>query len=163
MGRLAHPVAGSSQFLRDWLLVALMISSTGDLVLCTVALSFDVRNHKLALHDGDRSQLSARLSSGSRRLLRELIPAASLRDVDRLLDAGRATLALVIPPGLAMDVAAGRSAEVRVLLSGTNSNTANAARGAAAIVGGFARRSHKPCRGARHRGCAGQRTDTYLV
>jgi ABC-2 type transport system permease protein len=46
----------------------------------------------------------------------------------------------VIPPGFARDVAAGGSPEVQVLLSGVNSNTANAARGyAMAIVGAFAR------------------------
>ena len=131
------------QFLRDWLLVTLVVFIyTGDLVMCTVALSFDVRNLKLALHDGDRSQLSARLVERftATDYFGELIPTASLRDVDRQLDAGRADLALVIPPGLARDVAAGGSPEVQVLLSGVNSNTANAARGyATAIVSGFAR------------------------
>lgn len=143
MRRLAAAIRKEfRQFLRDWLLVALVLFIyTGDLVMCTIALSFDVRNLKLALHDGDRSQLSARLVERftATDYFGELIPAASLREVDRLLDAGRADLALVIPPGLAQDVAAGRSPEVQVLLSGINSNTANAARGyAIAIVGGFA-------------------------
>ena len=130
------------QFLRDRLLVLLVFFVyTGDLVMCTVALSFDVRNLKLALYDGDRSQLSARLVERftATDYFGKLVPAASLRDVDRLLDAGRADLALVIPPGLAQEVAAGRSPVVQVLLSGVNSNTASAARGySTAIVGGFA-------------------------
>ena len=130
------------QFLRDRLVVALVIFLyTAEIAMCTMALSFDVRNLKLAVYDGDRSQLSARLVERftATEYFGELIPAASLRDVDGLLDAARADLALVVPPGLAQGLAAGRPAEVQVLLSGVNSNTANAARGyAATIVGRFA-------------------------
>ena len=131
------------QFLRDWVLVALVVFIyTGDLVMCTIALSFDVRDLKLALYDGDRSQLSARLIErfGATDYFGKLIPVASLREVDRTLDTGQADLALVVPPGFAREVAAGGAPEVQVLLSGVNSNTANAARGyATAIVGAFAR------------------------
>ena len=131
------------QFLRDWLLVALVVFIyTGDLVMCTVALSFDVRNLKLALYDGDRTPLSAELVERftSTDYFGELIPAASLGELDRLLDAGRADLALVIPANFARDVAAGGGPEIQAVLSGVNANTANAARGyATAIVGGFAR------------------------
>ena len=131
------------QFLRDRLRVALVVFIyTADMVMCTVALSFDVRNLNLALYDGDRSQLSARLVERftATDYFGALVPAASLREVDRHLDAGRADLALVIPPGFARDLAAARSPAVQVLLSGTNSNTANAARGyATSIVGSFAR------------------------
>lgn len=132
----------SRQFLRDRLLVLLVFFVyTGDVVMCTIALSFDVRDLKLALYDGDRTQLSARLVERftATAYFGNLVLAASLRDVDRILDADQADLALVIPPGLAQDVAAGRSPAVQVLLSGANSNTASVARGyATAIVGGFA-------------------------
>ena len=131
------------QFLRDRLVVALVLFLyTAEIAMCTMALSFDVRNLKLALYDGERSQLSARLVERftASDYFGELIPAASLREIDRLLDAGRADLALVIPPGFSASAAAGRAPEVQVLLSGVNSNTANAARGyAAMIVGRFAR------------------------
>lgn len=131
------------QFLRDRLLVALVIFIyTADVVMCTVALSFDVRNLKLALYDADRTQLSSRLVERftATEYFGAILPAAGLHEIDRLLDAGQADLALVIPAGLAADIAAGRGAAVQVLVSGTNSNTANAARGYAdAIVGGFAR------------------------
>lgn len=143
MRRLAAAVRKEfRQFLRDRLVVALVIFLyTAEIAMCTMALSFDVRNLKLAVYDGDRSQLSARLVERftSTEYFGELIPAASLRDVDGLLDAARADLALVIPPGLAQGLAAGRPSEVQVLLSGVNSNTANAARGyAETIVGRFA-------------------------
>jgi len=130
------------QFLRDRMLMLLILFIyTADVVMCTYALSFDVSNLKVALYDQDRTQLSGRLIErfSATDYFGEIVPAASPRDVDRLLDAGRADLALVIPPGFARDVAAGR-AGVQVLLSGVNSNTANAARGyAQQIVDGFAR------------------------
>lgn len=130
------------QFLRDRLLVALVVFIyTADMVMCTMALSFDVRNLKLAVYDGDRTQISARLVERftATDYFGELVPAGGMGEVDGLLDAGRADLALIIPQGLARDVDAGRSPAVQVILSGTNSNTANAARGyAGAIVGAFA-------------------------
>ena len=143
MRRLAAAVRKEfRQFLRDRLVVALVIFLyTAEIAMCTMALSFDVRNLKLAVYDGDRSQLSARLVERftATEYFGELLPAASLREVDGLLDAARADLALVIPPGFAQGLAAGRPSEVQVLLSGVNSNTANAARGyAATIVGRFA-------------------------
>lgn len=144
MRRLAAAVRKEfRQFLRDWLLVGLVIFIyTADLVICTSALSFDVRNLKLALYDGDRTELSARLVErfSTTEYFDALIPVARIADVDRLLDGNQADLALVIPAGFAQEVAAGRSTAVQVLLAGTNANTANAARGyAATIVGGFAR------------------------
>ncbi len=130
------------QFLRDRLVVVLVLYLyTGEVVMCGMALSFDVRNLKLAVYDADRTQLSARLVERftATDYFRKPIPAASLGEVDRLLDSSAADLALVIPPGLAESVAAGRAPEVQVLLSGVNSNTANAARGyATTIVGRFA-------------------------
>ena len=129
------------QFLRDRLVVALVVFLyTAEIVMCTMALSFDVRNLRLALYDGDRSQLSARLAERftATEYFGELVAVASLGELDRLLDAGRVDLALVVPPGFADDVAAARSPQVQVLLSGVNSNTASAARGyATSIVGGF--------------------------
>lgn len=131
------------QFLRDRLVVVLVVFLyTAEIAMCSMALSFDVRNLRLAVYDGERSQVSARLVERftATEYFGELIPAASPRELDRLLDGARADLALVIPPGFAQDLAAGRSPEVQVLLSGVDSNTANAARGyAAAIVGRFAR------------------------
>lgn len=144
MRRLAAAIKKElRQFLRDRLVVALIVFLyTAEIAMCTFALSFDVRNLKLAIYDADRSQLSARLVERftATEYFGELVPAGSLADIGRILDAGRADLALVIPPDLARDAAAGREPRVQVLLSGINSNTASAARGyATAIVGGFAR------------------------
>ncbi|WP_024302679.1 ABC transporter permease [Pseudogulbenkiania sp. MAI-1] len=144
MRRLAAAIRKEfRQFLRDWLLVVLVVFIyTADLVICTSALSFDVRNLRLALYDGDRSELSARLVERftATDYFGKLIRTSRISDIDRLLDAGQADLALVIHPGFAQQAAAGRATEVQVLLAGVNANTANAARGyAQTIVGGFAR------------------------
>ena len=129
------------QFLRDRLLLALIaFVYTGDVIMCTYALSFEVRHLRLVTVDQDRTPLSARLierfTSTEYFYLADSLQ--SPQAVDRLLDSDKADLALVIPPGFSADMLAGRDANVQVLLSGMNGNTANAARGyAAAIVGGF--------------------------
>jgi len=130
------------QFLRDRLLVALIFYIyTADVLLCTFALSFDVRNLTLAVYDQDRSAVSRMLVERftATEYFGGLVPVASPAAVDRTLDSGAADLALVLPPEFGRDVAAGRSPEVQLLVSGVNSNTANVARGyAAAILDGFA-------------------------
>ena len=129
------------QFSRDWLLLGLILFIyTGDVMLCTYALSFDVRNLKLAVYDQDRSQLSRKLVERftATDYFGRLLPVESLGEVDRLIDGGKADLALIVPPRFAELAAEGRPATVQVLLSGVNSNTANAARGyASTILEGF--------------------------
>jgi ABC-2 type transport system permease protein len=58
--------------------------------------------------------------------------AESAAEADRALDDGRAAAALVLPRRLGADLAAGRAAEVQVLLDGTDPNRANVAAGAVA-------------------------------
>jgi len=130
------------QLLRDRLLVGLIFYIyTADVLLCTFALSFDVRNLALAVHDQDRTPVSRMLVERftATEYFGRLIPLGSPEAVDRSLDSGSADLALVIPPGFARDIEAGRPADVQLLLSGVNSNTANVARGySSAILDRFA-------------------------
>jgi ABC-2 type transport system permease protein len=132
MRRLAAAVRKEFlQFWRDRMLVTLVVFVyTADVVICTVALTFDVRNLTLAVFDQDRTQLSARLVERftSTHYFGRLVPVDRLGEIDRLLDRGGADLALVIPPDFTRRAASGAPAEVQVLLSGVNSNTANAAR-----------------------------------
>ena len=127
------------QFMRDRILLALIaFVYTGDVVMCTYALSFEVRNLRVATLDLDRTQLSSRLIERftATEYFRRSADLASMGEVDQALDHGRADLVLVIPHGFSVDALSGRDAAVQVLLSGMNGNTANAARGyAAAIVG----------------------------
>lgn len=127
------------QFMRDRILLALIaFVYTGDVVMCTYALSFEVRNLRVATLDLDRTQLSSRLIERftATEYFRRHADLSSMGEVDRALDRGGADLVLVIPRGFSSDALSGRDAAVQVLLSGMNGNTANAARGyATAIVG----------------------------
>ncbi|HSD42578.1 MAG TPA: ABC transporter permease [Burkholderiales bacterium] len=130
------------QFWRDRMLVALVVFIyTADVVICTVALTFDVKNLTVAVFDQDRTQLSARLVErfSATDYFGRLVPVERFGEIDLLLDRGEVDLALVIPPDFARHAASGAPAEVQVLLAGLNSNTANAARGYVnVILGRFA-------------------------
>jgi len=89
-------------------------------------ITLDVKDVRFAVLDYDRSQASARLvdaftASGYFRRGRDLSAPA---DVDRVLDHGEATLVLVVPPEFSRRLAAGRSADVQLLIDGTFSATA---------------------------------------
>lgn len=130
------------QFLRDRVLVGLIFYIyTADVLLCTYALSFDVRDLTLAVYDQDGTAVSSALIERftATEYFGKLVPVRYPHDLDRALDSGAADLALVVPPGFAHNVGAGRAADVQLLLSGANSNTANVARGyARAILESFA-------------------------
>jgi ABC-2 type transport system permease protein len=101
------------------------------LILFGYAVNTDVRHIPTALADRDGTALSRELvstltASGYFRIVERTDRSADLIDA---LDAGRAGIALEIPPGFARDVEAGRSARVQVLVDGTNSNTATVAQG----------------------------------
>lgn len=138
MGRLKAALKKEFlQFLRDRMLIILILwTYTIEVVMCTLALSFDVRNLTLALYDQDRTQLSRELAERftATEYFGRLRPASSPREIDGLLDRGEADLALVVPPDFARRALAGEPVEVQVLLSGVNSNTANAARGYANVI-----------------------------
>ncbi len=127
------------QFLRDRMLIGLIVwLYTVEVVLCTYALSFDVRNLSLGVDDQDRTPLSARVVERftATEYFGRFTPLSGPAQIDRALDAGDVDLTLVVPPGFAADVAAGRGGALQVLLSAVNSNTANAARGYAATIVG---------------------------
>ncbi len=101
------------------------------ILLFGYALSLDVDNVETVAVDYDRTDVS-------RDLLRRLDAspyfhiAARLPNtaaVTRILDEGRAALAVVIPPRFTSDLRAGRSAQVQVLLDGSDPNFAGITRG----------------------------------
>jgi ABC-2 type transport system permease protein len=96
------------------------------------AVDFDVDDVPTLVVDQDRSDDSR---AHARRLLadgtlRMAGTAATPEDADARIDAGEAAAALVLPRGLAEDLAAGRPAEAQVLLDGTDPNRATVAAGA---------------------------------
>ncbi len=131
------------QFLRDWMLLALIVFIyTADVVMCTYALSFEVKHLKFAVYDQDQTQFSRSLIEKftATEYFGKLYPVTHRKEIDQLLDKGTVDLALVIPPDFTQNASRGLQSSVQVLLSGANSNTANAARGYAnIIIEGFSR------------------------
>lgn len=130
------------QFLRARLLLALVLYLyTGEVLMCTYSMSFDVRDLPTVVTDFDRTAQSRRLlqgfaSSGYFALTRT---DAHDRDVAHELDRGAALAAVIVPKGLARQLARGEPAAVQLLLDGSNANTASVAQGyARRIVQNFA-------------------------
>lgn len=120
------------QFCRDRAMLALILFLyTAEVVMCTVALTFDVKHVALAVVDQDGSSRSRELVERFTVVeeFRAVGRPASEADAGRWLQSGRAAMALVIPRGFAMRLARNEAAPVQVLLDGTNSNTAAIARG----------------------------------
>jgi ABC-2 type transport system permease protein len=102
-------------------------------VVLGFAVNFDVDRVPTVVVDRDGSDESRR---HARRLLadRTLLRSGSARDVaeaEHEIDDGRAAAAVILPRGLGADLAAGRAAEVQVVLDGTDPNRATVAAGAA--------------------------------
>jgi ABC-2 type transport system permease protein len=131
------------QFSRDWMLLALIaFIYTADVIMCTYALSFEVKHLKFAVYDQDQTQLSRSLIEKftATDYFGKLYSITYRKEIDQLLDRGEVDLAVVIPPDFTKNVSRGAGGNVQILLSGVNSNTANAARGYAnIIVEGFSR------------------------
>ncbi len=107
-------------------------------------ITFDVRDIRLGVLDHDVTQQSRDLvqsfaSSGYFRVTERL---ARDEEVSPLLAAGRVRLVLVIPPGFARDLAAGRPAAAQALVDGGDANTASIAMNyARGIVTAFSART----------------------
>lgn len=100
------------------------------LVIFGYAVSTDVRHTATFLVDHDRSQASRELVESFTASGYFDVVAGSERPQDLVdaLDHGTALMALVIPPGFAADLAAGRG-RVQLLFDGTSSNVATVALG----------------------------------
>lgn len=125
------------QILRDRRsLVVLLFVPAFFLLVYGYALSWDLRHIPLAVEDRDRSAasralVSAFVHSGYFDLVADV---RSPGDITRLMDRGDARMVLVIPRGLARDVAAGSNVPVQVLLNGDNANTATTVMGYALTI-----------------------------
>src|SRR4051812_29878869 len=88
------------------------------LLIYGYALSWDIRHIALAVDDRDRSSASRALvasflNSGYFDLVADVRDSA---DVTALMDHGTARAILVLPAGMARDLAAGRTVPVQILL-----------------------------------------------
>ncbi len=114
------------QTVRDVPIVALVLYSFAEIVLCGWALTMDVKHTPTAVLDRDQS-------AGSRELVERFRQADSFQvdfypadevELERLLDSGQSALGLIIPPGLGRDLAGGRPVSIQVLVDGTQPNSA---------------------------------------
>jgi ABC-2 type transport system permease protein len=93
------------------------------------AIQFDVDDIRLVVVDQDRTQESRRLVEAftSSRYFTVTERPASAREAGERLARGKALAALLIPPGFARDLEAGRGAPLQLLLDGSDANTATIA------------------------------------
>ena len=97
------------------------------LLLYGYALNFDIRNVPLIVNDQDRSTksrelVSAFINSGYFSLVGYV---DSDREIDRLVDQGRARAILTVPANFEPDLAQGIPVDVQVIIDGDNANTAS--------------------------------------
>lgn len=125
------------QFFRDRVILILILwLYTVEVVVCTLALSFEVENMPLAVADMDRTPASRELVD--RFLASNAFAAAgypdSAEEVADWLQSGRSRVGLIIPVGFQRSLAKGEPLRVQVLVDGTNSNVAAQARGYAMAI-----------------------------
>lgn len=99
------------------------------LIFFGYALDWDVRDIALAVVDQDRTASSRELVDGflASGYFSLVARPESPGEIASLFARGGAQVALVIPPGFAADVGAGRTARLQLLLDGADANTATIA------------------------------------
>lgn len=92
------------------------------LVFLSYVFSFEVKHFNLAVLDLDRTSVSRRYlaSLTSNQDLSLAYTVRSHDEIDPLLLAGAADIALVIPPGFAADIRGGHTAQVQAIIDGTD-------------------------------------------
>ncbi|MBZ0072455.1 MAG: ABC transporter permease [Gammaproteobacteria bacterium] len=106
------------------------------LVLFGWAITLDIQNLNVAVYDRDQSQPSRaylRAFEGST-YFTLIAHVEDYRSLTRLLDSGEADLAVVLYPGFAEALEAGRSAPAQVIADGSDANTGTIALGYAEAV-----------------------------
>lgn len=132
-GRLWAAVAKEfRQFFRDPVLLILVLwLYTVEVVLCSVSLSFQLKNEAVGVFDLDRSQASAELAERFDRSSSFAVRyhPGTEREARALVSEGKTRLVVVIPPGYREELARGRDAPVQLIGDGTNSMIAMTALG----------------------------------
>ena len=131
------------QILRDpRMRIIIFVAPLIQMTVLAYAITTDVRNIPLAILDNDNSvhsrELISRFNGSGYFIIDDHI--TTQREAERLLDTGAAKAVLRFMPGFSAKLSAGGSAQVQLLLDGTDSNTAGAVSGyAAGIINGYSR------------------------
>ncbi|WP_202708600.1 ABC transporter permease [Sporosalibacterium faouarense] len=117
------------QFFRDKALVMLVIYIFLEVAICGWALFMEVKNLPTAVYDMDKSQYSRNLVENFSETENFNIKyyVNDYNEIERLLDRGRASIAIVIPKDFSLNIIEGRQSKVQLLADGSNSNTATLA------------------------------------
>jgi len=100
----------------------LLIVPVFQLILFGYAISTDIKHVPVVVCDFDHTRISREISReiASSEYLEVVGQVCRLAEVDRWLDSGRATVALVIPKHLQRDLVAGRAAVLGVIVDGAD-------------------------------------------
>jgi len=111
-------------FSRDKLMTPfILLGPLLQLVLMGWATSKDIEQLSLAVFDQDRSQISRALTTSvtNAGILDVTARPDSLEETQRLIEGGKATVALLIPPGFAAELEAAHSVpQLQVIIDGSN-------------------------------------------
>ncbi|MCL4233798.1 MAG: ABC transporter permease, partial [Deltaproteobacteria bacterium] len=127
------PAMAKKEFLhvlRDWRSLAMAFAMPMIMILLFgYAITFDIRNVRLAVYDADRGPASRELvdrftGNGYFRLV---ATAASEDELDGFIQRGEAQIALSIPNDFAERASRGERVEMAVIVDGSESNTATIA------------------------------------
>jgi len=101
------------------------------LLLFGFAVTFDIREIRMAVWDKDQSLRSRELTRSfvSSGYFKEVEHVASRQEAERALDSGRVSVVLALPRGFQRQVERGIPAKVQVLLDGTDSSRASVIQG----------------------------------
>jgi ABC-2 type transport system permease protein len=107
------------------------------LILLGYAANTDVRNVPTVVFDQDNSQASRALLDAYRATDYLSIDYVSYSEaeVTRLIQGGQARVGIIIPPKYGSDLATGQTAQVAVLIDGSDPTVANTALSAAILIG----------------------------
>lgn len=129
---IAQIIKELTQLGRDRLSLTLaLVLPLIQLLLFGFAVSLDVNNINLAIQDLDRTPISREyIATFERTNQFKLVAQGPAVNVFRLLDKGKVSAGLIIPPEFSRDLSRrGREAQVQILVDGTDANTANLVRG----------------------------------
>src|SRR5215470_9549550 len=107
-------------FFRDWVLLALVVYAFSLAIIAQAQGNMqELHNASIGIVDEDRSELSRRIASAFLPPYFKPPQAVAQRDVDRLMNTGRLTFVVDIPPHFERDVLAGRGPAVQVAVDAT--------------------------------------------
>jgi ABC-2 type transport system permease protein len=109
-----------ASFSRDWVLLGLVVYSFSLAVIAQAqSSSQELRNASIAIVDEDRSELSRRIARAFLPPYFKPVQQIEERDIDRLMNTGRYTFVIDLPPHLERDVLGRRAPTLLVAVDAT--------------------------------------------